>query len=905
MNPNSRTGTEGGSEAARSVESSSHSSGTELQDGMKRAAVKQLIEAYYSQLTDGCGNDGCLNEICASNPNFVLKDRDKNRLAIEALELFKKKAQLCDNQRRKVAKLLDTGENSELVSPVKSTASCNVHLDLPGPSTSGATGGAIAKKSPATTPSGKGVEIAALTEEKLQEIISDCEKASSWSLLIKTIGSVFRDPDILIKSFVKTVDTAVLKEQIKSMEGDDDKDVDEKEDAESGEIIPTKTRSSSSESSSHEITVDLDSLRRSYLLLNKIPDQPFERAFINALMALSGTLVMDLKYSKQLEKQPNYLNIFVIIMELPFLHSPAYIENAYPEFCKTIGCLPLAGQVQLAKFWSQFGAKRLKQMIVSLQQLITVKIIDGEEKWAKGYHINNEDSIANPTRVMKILYYASLYGGEQDPSEILEEEKNVAESEDFLQNELLGASAMGFESKEFKQPKDDPLGKELKVSHMECRTPLVPYEDFVNESLNDYINVETDFKYKLEADEGKFSFVNYSFIMNTASKQMSLYMDNRIRMFSERRSSILQTLIHGLPPMPFLRIRVSRDRIIDDALVALEMVAMENPSDLKKQLFVEFDGEQGIDEGGLTKEFFQLVIEEIFNVDFGMFTYNEETRQFWFNPTSFENDAQFTLIGVVLGLAIYNSTIVDVHFPAVVYRKLMGKKGVFEDLGDVDPVLYKSLCELKEYTGDDIEDVFMQTFRIAYKDIFGSALTHDLKDKGDTIAVTQENKMEFITLYADFLLNKSIEKQFRAFRRGFQMVTNESPLRSLFRPKEIELLICGSDQFDFFALEGAAEYDGGFDKNSRTIKNFWDIVHDFSEDHKRKLLQFTTGTDRVPVGGLSKLKLIIAKNGPDSDRLPTAHTCFNVLLLPDYTTKAKLEERLLKAINYSKGFGML
>lgn len=47
-------------------------------------------------------------------------------------------------------------------------------------------------------------------------------------------------------------------------------------------------------------------------------------------------------------------------------------------------------------------------------------------------------------------------------------------------------------------------------------------------------------------------------------------------------------------------------------------------------------------------------------------------------------------------------------------------------------------------------------------------------------------------LYADFLLNKSVEKQFRAFRRGFQMVTDESPLELLFRPEEIELLVCGS-----------------------------------------------------------------------------------------------------------------
>lgn len=65
------------------------------------------------------------------------------------------------------------------------------------------------------------------------------------------------------------------------------------------------------------------------------------------------------------------------------------------------------------------------------------------------------------------------------------------------------------------------------------------------------------------------------------------------------------------------------------------------------------------------------------------------------------------------------------------------------------------------------------------------------------------------------------------------------------------------------------------------------------------------GSDRVPVGGLSRLKLIIARNGPDSDRLPTSHTCFNVLLLPEYSSKEKLEDRLLKAINYSKGFGML
>lgn len=69
-----------------------------------------------------------------------------------------------------------------------------------------------------------------------------------------------------------------------------------------------------------------------------------------------------------------------------------------------------------------------------------------------------------------------------------------------------------------------------------------------------------------------------------------------------------------------------------------------------------------------------------------MFTYDERTKLFWFNPSSFENEGQYTLIGIVLGLAIYNNCILDVHFPMVVYRKLMGKKGTFRDLADANPV---------------------------------------------------------------------------------------------------------------------------------------------------------------------------------------------------------------------------
>jgi hypothetical protein len=88
----------------------------------------------------------------------------------------------------------------------------------------------------------------------------------------------------------------------------------------------------------------------------------------------------------------------------------------------------------------------------------------------------------------------------------------------------------------------------------------------------------------------------------------------------------------------------------------------------------------------------------------------------------------------------------------------------------------------------------------------------------------------------------------------------------LFRPEELELLVCGSQDLDFEALEKVVVYDSGYTKETPVIQWFWQVVHSFSENEKKRLLFFTTGTDRVPIGGLSKLNFVIARNGPDSDR---------------------------------------
>ncbi|XP_039709331.1 ubiquitin-protein ligase E3A isoform X2 [Pteropus medius] len=858
---------------------------------MKRAAAKHLIERYYHQLTEGCGNGACTNEFCASCPSFLRMDN--NTAAIKALELYKVNAALCDPH------------------PSKKGAG-SAHLE-------NADGAARASRAEAEAHRKQGLgarddfkDVTYLTEEMVCDILELCREREDYSPLIRVIGRVFSSAEALVQSFRKV--KPHTKEELKSLQGkDEDKDEDEKEKAaSSAAALAEGAAASSSRMGSpgdaaprpgpDDVSVDVEAVRRVYSRL--LSSEKVETAFLNALVYLSPNVECDLTYHNVYSRDPSYLNLFVIVMENRNLHSPEYLEMALPLFCKAMSKLPLAAQGKLVRLWARYSADQIRRMMETFQQLITYKVISNEFNNRNLVNernlVNDDDAIVAASKCLKMVYYANVVGGEVDTGHNEEDDDEPApESSELTLQELLGE-----ERRNKKGPRVDPLETELGVKTLDCRKPLIPFEEFVNEPLNDVLEMDKDYTFFKVETENKFSFMTCPFILNAVTKNLGLYYDNRIRMYSERRITVLYSLVQGQQLNPYLRLKVRRDHIADDSLVQLEMIAMENPADLKKQLYVEFEGEQGVDEGGVSKEFFQLVVEEIFNPDIGMFTYDESTKLFWFNPSSFETEGQFTLIGVVLGLAIYNNCILDVHFPMVVYRKLMGKKGTFRDLGDSHPVLHQSLRDLLEYEGS-VEEDMMISFQISQTDLFGNPMMYDLKEDGDKIPITNENRKEFVSLYSDYILNKSVEKQFKAFRRGFHMVTNESPLKYLFRPEEIELLVCGSRNLDFQALEETTEYDGGYSRDSVLIREFWEIVHSFTDEQKRLFLQFTTGTDRAPVGGLGKLKMIIAKNGPDTERLPTSHTCFNVLLLPEYSSKEKLKERLLKAITYAKGFGML
>ncbi|KAH7441352.1 hypothetical protein KP509_03G034500 [Ceratopteris richardii] len=432
--------------------------------------------------------------------------------------------------------------------------------------------------------------------------------------------------------------------------------------------------------------------------------------------------------------------------------------------------------------------------------------------------------------------------------------------------------------------------------------PHLLYSEFYSKEISESVDLLEEYLKWSHAKYDKdlntlVSFCQVPFILSPQAKSKILQVEAEMIKNQVVQASILQHLSGNLFAFPFLVLRVRRDHLIQDTLVQLNVERI----DYLKPLKVIFEGEEGIDQGGVTKEFFQLLCRELFNVDYGMFTYEEETRNFWFNPNSMESEETFELVGIILGLGIYNNVILDVHLPLVVYKKVLNIKPLLHDLNDLQPQLGKSLQQLLDYEGD-VEETFSLTFQITY-DYFGEMKTYDLQPGGGNVPVTNENREKYTELYVKYLLEDSIKDQFQSFNKGFQQVCGHHALQ-LFHYEELELLICGLPHFDFDALEKVTVYQGGYTKDTGVVKWFWELVKDMPLEEKKALLFFTTGNDRAPVGGLGCLPFIIQRNGGETDRLPTAHTCFNVLLLPEYNSKNKLENRLKLAISNSIGFGL-
>lgn len=276
---------------------------------------------------------------------------------------------------------------------------------------------------------------------------------------------------------------------------------------------------------------------------------------------------------------------------------------------------------------------------------------------------------------------------------------------------------------------------------------------------------------------------------------------------------------------------------------------------------------------------------------------------------------------MVLGLAIYNSTILDIALPPFAFRKLLASAPNYpvpaslslrpavgyslDDLAEFRPSLAKGLGQLLDYDGD-VEETFCRDF-IVEVDRYGQVSRVPLCANGENRPVTNQNRREFVDLYVHYLLDTAVARQYEPFKRGFFTVCGGNAL-SLFRPEEIELLVRGSDEpLDVATLRAVAIYDG-WGKGSRPLEEpviewFWATFAGAAMKDQRKLLSFVTSSDRIPAMGATSLVIKIACLGDDCNRYPIARTCFNMLGIYRYRSKEVLETRLWRAVAESEGFG--
>ncbi|KAI5952841.1 HUL4 [Candida jiufengensis] len=406
--------------------------------------------------------------------------------------------------------------------------------------------------------------------------------------------------------------------------------------------------------------------------------------------------------------------------------------------------------------------------------------------------------------------------------------------------------------------------------------------------------------------DASFYLCQYPFLISLGSKISVLEYEARRQMERKAEEAFINSLDKRVVIDVYLRIKIRRDHIVQDSLQAIK----QNMENLKKSLRVQFVNEPGVDAGGLRKEWFILLVKEIFNPQTGMFYNVEDSNLLWFNTVPIDNQDMYYLFGAVLGLAIYNSTILELQFPTALYKILLGRSLNRADYAQLYPESYKNLMKLKELSESEFSELRM-TFEVSYADVFGSYHTKELISNGDNVLVTKHNLDAYLDKYMMFFMRDGIRRQVESFIKGFNNVIGGNAV-SLFSQDEIQLLLCGSDdhRIDIDILKSVTKYIGWGSSseaiNSKIIMWFWEYMNESNDRKRKKILTFVTGSDRVPATGLQNLpfKISLLNNGYDSDRLPLAHTCFNELALYNYGSKDKLINKLDKAVEESSGFGI-
>uniref|UniRef100_A0A3P8ZUI9 E3 ubiquitin-protein ligase HUWE1 n=1 Tax=Esox lucius TaxID=8010 RepID=A0A3P8ZUI9_ESOLU len=357
-----------------------------------------------------------------------------------------------------------------------------------------------------------------------------------------------------------------------------------------------------------------------------------------------------------------------------------------------------------------------------------------------------------------------------------------------------------------------------------------------------------------------------------------------------------------------MAVHVRRDHVFEDSYRELHR---KSPEDMKNRLYIVFEGEEGQDAGGLLREWYMIISREMFNPMYALFRTSPGDRvTYTINPSSHCNPnhlSYFKFVGRVVAKAVYDNRLLECYFTRSFYKHILGKSVRYTDMESEDYPFFQGLVYLLENHVSTLG--YELTFSTEVQE-FGVCEVRDLKPNGGNIIVTEENKKEYVHLVCQMKMTGAIRKQLSAYLEGFYEIIPKR-LISIFTEQELELLISGLPTIDIDDLKANTEYHK-YQSSSIQIQWFWRALRSFDQADRAKFLQFVTGTSKVPLQGFAALegmngiqKFQIHRDDRSTDRLPSAHTCFNQLDLPAYESYEKLRHMLLLAIQEcSEGFGL-
>ncbi|XP_043469470.1 E3 ubiquitin-protein ligase SMURF1 [Leptopilina heterotoma] len=373
----------------------------------------------------------------------------------------------------------------------------------------------------------------------------------------------------------------------------------------------------------------------------------------------------------------------------------------------------------------------------------------------------------------------------------------------------------------------------------------------------------------------------------------------------------LRAELNALQPQSgHCRLEVSRNEIFEESY---RLIMKMRPKDMRKRLMVKFRGEEGLDYGGVAREWLYLLSHEMLNPQYGLFQYSRDdnyTLQInadsGINP---EHLSYFHFAGRIIGIAVFHGHHIDGGFTTPFYKMLLNKAITLSDIEGVDPDLHRSLTWMLENSIDGVLDA---SFSVEHSS-FGVLRNHELKPGGKDMTVTEDNKKEYVRLYVNYRFMRGIEQQFLALHKGFHELIPPQLLRP-FDERELELVIGGLGTIDINDWKTHTRLKH-CTPDTPVVKWFWQIVESYSEEMRARLLQFVTGSSRVPLQGFKALQGSTGAAGPrlftihavdaPSENLPKAHTCFNRIDIPQsYPCYQKMLDKLTQAVEETCGFAV-